>query len=122
MALHKRYTYCMIRLSNFFHYLSKRAFKYLKLWGGGWGEWDITQDRIISCCRGFWLKSCKRKAPVVLTHAVHFKVNRFKYRVISMFEIVSVQSVCVMRSHLRKEFLSLNYRSRSFGPLYRYIH
>lgn len=47
-------------------------------------------------CRGFWLKCCKEKTPVVLTHAVHFKVNRFKYRVVSTFEIISVQSVCVM--------------------------
>lgn len=47
-------------------------------------------------CRDFWLKCRKKKAPVVLTHAVHFKVNRFKYRAVSTFEIVSVQSVRAM--------------------------
>lgn len=69
-------------------------------------------------CRCFWLKCCEEKAPVVLTHTVHFKVNRFKYRATSMFKIISFHPVYGCQAHLRKEFLLLHFRNHSLGTLY----
>lgn len=84
----------VIRLSNFVRYLSKRVFKkYLKLWGEKLTHYPGQNCFAVS--RGFWLTGCEEKAPVVLTHAVHFKVNRFKYRAMSTFELISVQLVYV---------------------------
>lgn len=90
----------MLRLSNFFHYFSKRLFKYLKLWVRGMGH-DPGQN-YFPVAEASGLNAARKKAPVVLTHAVHFKVYRFKYRAISTFEIVSVQSVCVMPISFRE--------------------
>lgn len=108
MALHKKVlwkNYCMTRLSNFFHYLFKRIFKkYLKLWGKTMGH-DPGQN-YFPVCRGFWFKCCKEKAPVVLTHTVHFKVNRFKYRDATMFKILSVHSVYVMPNSFKEGIFS----------------
>ena len=108
----------MVRLSNFFHYLSKRDFKkYLKLCGGK--KWDTIQDRIIFLsAEASGLNAVNKKHQLfwlILYILKSIDLNIEQHQCLKSF--LSIWYLWC-QTHLRKEFLFLNFRSHSHWPLY----